>query len=176
MRTRSFPRASSRRLLLSLRTAPAGFTLIECVVYVALLFLIIGLAFMTFYRTEQNHRNLSRNSDDILRVLRAGEQWREDVRRAAAPIRLGEAGAENEIIIPQTNLTVKYLFRQESVWRQAGPLQTEALSSVAASKMEQDARQRVTAWRWEVELKGRQRVARVKPLFTFMAAAREDKQ
>jgi hypothetical protein len=152
-----------------------AFTLVECLVYVGLLGLILSLALMTFYRTEGNHRNLARNADDITRVLRAGEQWREDIRQAVAPIQWRTTGAEPELVIPHSSGLVKYSFRNQSVWRQGGPRPVELLPEVAVSKMEKVVRPQVSGWRWEVELKGRQRVARVKPLFTFLAATKNEK-
>jgi hypothetical protein len=35
--------------------------------------------------------------------------------------------------------------------------------------MQRDARERIVSWRWELELQSTQKVARVKPLFTFQA-------
>ena len=154
----------------------AGFTLIECIVYVAVLGLILGLALLAFYQTEKNHRNLAHNADDILRALRAGEQWRQDIRQATAPPDWSGAGPALELLISHTNSQVKYVFREGCVWRQVGSRPVVVLSGVAASKMERDPRQHVTGWRWEVELKGRQRVARMKPLFTFLAVSREEKR
>jgi hypothetical protein len=173
MKTHAGTRASATATPRARRAA--AFSLLECLVYVGLLFVILGLALMTFYRTEENNRNLSRNTEDILRTLRAGEQWRADVRQAVAPLQQRESGTGSELTIPHANGPVKYLWRQGSVWREEGARSREVLSGVANSKMEKDPRRQVTVWRWEVELAGRQRVARVKPLFTFSAVAREDK-
>jgi Tfp pilus assembly protein PilE len=153
-----------------------GFTLIECIVYVAAFFVVLGLAMMTYYRVEENSRSLRRNATDILRTVQAGERWREDIRRAIGPIQVAGAGEGQTFTIPQTNGAVQYAFREGTVWRQAGAQNLPALVGVLASSMAKDPRQRVTAWRWEVELKGRQKVARVRPLFTFEAPNREEKR
>ena len=153
-----------------------AFTLIECIVYCGVLFLVLGLAFATYYRANENHRNLRRNAADIVRVLQAGERWREDIRRATGPIQLAGTGAAQELTIPHTNGAVKYTFRQGSVWRQTGPRTEEVLPNVAGSQMQNDPRQRVTAWRWEVELQSKKHVARVRPLFTFEAAAPQEEK
>jgi len=149
-----------------------AFTLIECVVYVAVFFMVLGLAFMTYYRAEGNNRRLRQNADDILRAVRAGEQWRADVRRATGAIHWVGAEPSRELVIPQTNGIVKYSFTQETVWRQTGPKPTPLIVGVAGSRMETEPRTFVTGWRWEVELKTRQKAVRVKPLFTFEAAAK----
>ena len=167
--------AGARRSTLVSRLQ-SGFTLIECLVYCVVLLLVLGLVFATFYRVIENNRDLRRNAGDIVRALQAGEQWREDIRRASGPLQVTGAAPGQELAIPQTNGVVKYTFREGSVWRQAGPCAVEALPAVASSTMQQDARQFVTAWRWEVQLKGRHHVARVTPLFTFEAVEKEAKR
>jgi Tfp pilus assembly protein PilE len=62
-----------------------GYSLIECLVYIAVLAVVLNLSFVAYYRYEQHTRSLRRNADDITRALRAGERWREDVRTAIAP-------------------------------------------------------------------------------------------
>ena len=151
-----------------------AFTLIECVVYCSVLFMVVGLAFMTYYRVEQNNRRLRQNADDILRVLRAGEQWREDIRHATGLIQTAASTAEQELLVPQKTGPVKYFFREGSVWRQKGPRPACFLAGVNSSTMAEDKRRFATGWRWEVELKARQKVTLIRPLFTFEAAARED--
>ena len=51
----------------------------------------------------------------------------------------------------------------------AGGQREEVLPNVKRSEFHRDSRQHVTAWRWEVELRGKQEATRVKPLFTFQA-------
>jgi type II secretory pathway pseudopilin PulG len=150
-----------------------GFTLLECLVYFAVFFIIASLALLTYYRAEQDNRQLRRNAEDILRTLQAGEQWRQDIRLASGPPRSEGPEAAKELVIPQTNQVVKYVFREGAVWRQAGPKSAVFLPAVARSQMTADKREHVTAWRWEVELQSRQRVVHVRPLFTFEAAAKQ---
>jgi hypothetical protein len=40
---------------------------------------------------------------------------------------------------------------------------------VKSSKIAHDPRQKVTAWRWEIELATRKKAVRVRPLFSFEA-------
>ena len=75
--------------------------------------------------------------------------------------------------IPHGATEIVYVLRDGAVLRQgapAGPLE-ELLSNVKSCEFHRDARRHVTAWRWELELQGKQSVARVKPLFTFEAVA-----
>jgi Tfp pilus assembly protein PilE len=74
-----------------------GYTLIECITYIAVLLLLLNAAFASYYRCELNAANLRRNADDILRALHAGERWRADIRATIAMPRLTPGG----VIIPR---------------------------------------------------------------------------
>jgi len=153
--------------------------LVDCLVYLAIWAVVVGLAFSAFYRSMSYSANLARNADDIARALKAGERWREDVRAATGPFKLVavEASVEQALHIPQKTGEVIYLFIDGAVLRQTGTNAPwiPALSGVKSSRMERDERQRVVSWRWDVELKNKQKVARVRPLFTFQAVAPEHK-
>jgi hypothetical protein len=151
---------------------PRGISLLECIVYTAVFLTIATMGLLTYYRAEENNRRLRQNAEDILRTLRAGERWREDIRHATGPIRLAGPDTAPALLIPLTNGTLKYEFRDGAVWRQDGPKPHSVLPGVLHSRMEPDPRQHVSAWRWEIELKPHQRVGRVKPLFTFEAVAK----
>ena len=152
--------------------------LVDCLVYLAVWGVVVGLAFSAFYRCLSYSTNLTRNADDIARTLRAGERWRADIREATSPPKLvaQDTGVE-ALQIPQKSGEVIYRFTDGAVLRRAGTNASwmPALSGVKSSRMARDERQRVVSWRWEIELKNRQRVARVRPLFTFQAVAAEHK-
>ena len=155
---------------LKLELQRRGFTIIECMVYCGVYVLLIGLAFFAFYRCFDNMRNLRRNSDDITRAVQAGEIWRDDIRRATAPIQFN--AAEHTLRIQQGDRAVAYQFAGAQVLRQSrgdGPW-TVLLARVQHSEIQADRRARVTAWRWDLELQPNQKRVRVKPLFTFIAA------
>jgi len=151
--------------------------LVDCLVYLAIWVVVVGLAFSAFYRCLSYSKNLARTADDIARALKAGERWREDVRAASGPLERvsGEASVEQALHIPQKTGEVIYRFIDGAVLRQSGTNASwiPALTGVKSSRMEKDERQRVVSWRWEVELKNKQKVARVRPLFTFQAVAPE---
>ena len=154
-----------------------GIMLVDCLVYLAIWSVVVGLAFSAFFRSLSYSKNLARNADDIARALKAGERWREDVRAASGPLERvsGQASVEQALHIPQKTGEVIYRFIDGAVLRQSGTNTSwiPALSGVKSSRMEKDERQRVVSWRWEVELKNKQKVARVRPLFTFQAVAPE---
>ena len=145
-----------------------GYSLIECLVYIAVLAVVLNLSFVAYYRYDQHTRNLRRNADDITRALRAGERWREDVRTAIGSPHV----IANGLAIPQQSGEVAYLFADGAVWRQTGATRTIVLKQVKASTISDDSRQRVNAWRWELELASPQKIVLVRPLFTFTAVVR----
>ena len=152
-----------------------GIMLVDCLVYLALWAVVVGFAFSAFFRCMSYSKNLAQNADDIARALKAGERWRHDVRAATGPFKwvAFEAGDEQALHIPQGTNEVIYLFSHGAVLRQGRTHAPwiPALSGVKSSRMEQDQRQRLVSWRWEVELKNKQKVARVRPRFTFEAVA-----
>jgi type II secretory pathway component PulJ len=152
--------------------AVRGFTLIEMLVYMSLAFLVLGLASAAMYKSMDASAGLRRNSTDIARALSAGEQWRDDVRHAAAPPRLEKSG-ETEIIfhIPLSHSEVAYAFSSNAVIRRVGDGNwVPVLEHVKDSNFTEDQRQKVLAWRWEVELQSyRKAMTRTRPLFTFIA-------
>jgi hypothetical protein len=146
--------------------------LLDCLMFIALLALILGLALAAFYSVLDHSRNLSRNAARIAATLEAGERWREDVRSAiTAPRRLNEGGA-SVLHLPQATGEVRYAFRDGAVYRQALPNTNwlPVLSDVKDSRMVEDRRERVISLRWEVELQPSK--SRMKPMFTFQSVPR----
>ncbi|MGD0058735.1 MAG: prepilin-type N-terminal cleavage/methylation domain-containing protein [Verrucomicrobiia bacterium] len=144
-----------------------AYTLIEMLVYIAVLAVVIDLSFAAYYRYDLYTRNLRRNADDIVRVMRAGERWRDDVRHATAP----PHAIDNGVAIPQPSGEIDYVFANGTVWRQVAGTRTIALKQLKASTMSVDPRQHVDAWRWELELTSPKKTVLVHPLFTFTAVA-----
>ena len=153
-----------------------GFTLIECLVYIAVLGIILNLATHAFFKCLEHSRDLQRNADDIVRALQAGERWRADIRQATATPQLMQADGQKTLRVSRKDGEVSYTFADGKVWRDAGgrPGRQVFLAGVAASEMVADQRERLTAWRWEMELQSRKSATRVRPLFTFMAAAKPE--
>jgi hypothetical protein len=154
-----------------------AYLLLECLVYLSAFTLVVGLSLTVFFRALDYSRELRRSGDDIVRALKAGERWRQDVREAVSPPMPTMHGGVAVLVIPQANDTVTYGLAQGTVWRTS--LERSApeplLRDVKASRMEPDRRARVAAWRWELELATKKKAPRVKPLFTFLAvSARAD--
>jgi Tfp pilus assembly protein PilE len=144
-----------------------GYLLLEMLVYIAVLAVVLDLSFAAYYRYDLYTRDLRRNADDIVRVMRAGERWRDDVRSAIAPPHI----TENGIAIPTQSGPIDYIFVDDTVWRQVAGVPSVALRHVKSSAMSVDPRQRVGAWRWELELTSPKKTVLLRPLFTFTAVA-----
>ena len=153
------------------RVQKRGYLLIECIAYIGILAVVSGLAFSAYYRTQRNSRDLIRNSDDIVRVLKAGERWRADIRAATASPKLVENGNETTLRIPQKSGEVVYRFTEGTVWRKTneGTKAVAVLREVKASHLYMDVGKKISSWRWELELASPQKVVRIRPLFTFQA-------
>jgi len=155
------------------RGGESGFTLIECIVYIGLLAVVLGLASTIFFQSWDDSKALRRDADDIVRALRTGDQWRADLRAATGPVQLTDADGVEQLHIPASAGEIVYTFSKGELHRQAGAdtVNRVWLANVKSSRMQSDLRQDVAAWRWELELKTVKKTARWRPLFTFETVA-----
>ena len=160
--------------MLDVRCSPrsGAFTLIECLVYMSVLFIFLELGYMATYKSMNASAGFHRSAADISRTLKVGESWREDIRNANGPIRV-ENIADNEIIlhVPQPQAEIAYQISSNNISRRVGQQDwTTVLEHVQHSSFAPDHRQTVTAWRWEIELaKYSKAPSNTRPLFTFVA-------
>ncbi len=172
MSTQPSPSVTSGRL----RTGEceSGILLVECLVYMAVWSVVVGLALATFYHAWDNSRSLARYSEDVASALKAGERWRAEVREATAPLRLvQEPGVPIQALhIPQPSGDIVYCCTGTNLLRRVGengPWRV-ILPAVKASCMAPDSRGSLVSWRWELELvSSPKRQTRLRPLFTFQA-------
>jgi hypothetical protein len=151
-----------------------AFMLTECLVYIGLLFVVLGAGYLAMDRCIDNSLVLRRNADDIASALRAGERWRADVRTASAGTRLENSEDSQTLVLSGARGETAYRFSTNAVLRRVGQGPwVRLLGNVKSSAMQSDPRQRVTAWRWELELQPRAKASvkasRIRPLFTFLA-------
>lgn len=150
----------------------AGTSLIECLVYIAVFGLLLGLATAAFYFCWDNTRAMMGTTDKIEAALRAGERWRADVRSATGPVSVEWAGDSETVRIPEGSREIVYHFNQGTLRREQNPSASQpfVLEAVRASAMYTESRNGVIACRWELEL-APVRKAHPHPLrFTFEAA------
>jgi hypothetical protein len=151
-----------------------GYLLTEALVYIGIVFLLLGVGYAAMYRSIDNSVALRRNADDILRALHAGERWRADVRLATQAVSWDNTGSDPVLRLQGSTNQFDYRFAAGAVYRRAGSGPwSRILERVEASAMEREQRPGVTVWRWEVELRpqriGSFKPGRVRPLFTFLA-------
>ncbi|MFZ1072819.1 MAG: hypothetical protein WAO21_05220 [Verrucomicrobiia bacterium] len=154
--------------------AQAGVLLLECIVYIAIFAVILGMALAAFYLCWDDSKALLYATDDISAALRAGERWRVDVRSATGKITVETTSQGEFLRIPHGASVVLYSFSAGEVRRQlaSSDFSESLLPTVEASQMMMDTRGPVSAWRWELELKPRRKETHLPLLFTFEAAAK----
>lgn len=141
--------------------------LVDALAYIALLGVVLILASEVFDKGMRESTAFQRNVADIERALKAGERWRADVRAATGQIEV----RESRMVIPQNSGPIIYEMGTNQVTRLAGNHRSEVfLKGIKEAKVIMERRGRATGWRWELELEHRRKEARVRPMFTFMAA------
>jgi hypothetical protein len=160
------------RSTLSRVEAKGGYLLEECLVYLGVFTVVLGLGLGAFCVCWDYSKALHGAADDITAALRAGERWRADIRKATGKITVETTTHGQVLRIPQGRNKLLYRFNAGEVRRQvaAGDFSELMLPRVKASQMLKETRGPVTAWRWEVELTPRRKETRLPWQFTFEAA------
>ena len=148
----------------------SGILLVECMIYIGVLALLLGFAFTAFYHLHRQSTYLRRNTEDIARAMQAGERWRGEVRMSSEAEILENDGVEMLRLAHGTN-EILYAFQNNKVWRKELPDEAwkTFLRDVNSSRMTIRNTEFSDCLVWEVELKGAQKIVRVKPLFSFLA-------
>jgi hypothetical protein len=151
-----------------------GYLLIECLVYLSVIMVVLGLGFGAFYVCWDHSKALHYATEAIIAALRAGERWRADVRNATGSIAVEAAPDGERLCIPRGRDRIIYSFSAGEVRRQVASsgFSELLLPKVATSQMVKEARGPAAAWRWEVKLTPRRKETRLPLAFTFEAAAR----
>lgn len=150
----------------------SGILLTECMIYIAVFGILLGIGTAAFYFCWDHTRAVIFSTDEIGSALRAGECWRADVRAATGKISVATTATGETVRIPEGEREIIYRFESGELHREipAQNISRLMLAKVKASEMKTDARDNVTAWRWEVELTPRRQEAYLPLLFTFAAA------
>lgn len=150
----------------------AGILLMECIVYIAVFAILLGIGTAAFYFCWDHSKTLIYATDDVESALRAGERWRADIRGATGNISVETTAAGEVVKIPENEREILYHFDSGEMRRRivSENFSQLLLSKIKTSRMKLDARGDVTAWRWELELTERRRETHLPLLFTFEAA------
>jgi Tfp pilus assembly protein PilE len=151
----------------------SGFMLVDAMVYIAILGIILALAYEGFYTALTNARRLNRYTSDIAHALRVGEQWRAELRGCSAEPRFEQSPDNTILVLPHKSGEICYTFWKNALFR-LPPGQSNWVSvvpNVQKSTMLRDQRDKIPTWRWELELKAHHNNPKIKPLFTFEAVS-----
>jgi hypothetical protein len=153
----------------------AGIMLIECLVYIAVLGVLISVGGFTVAKAWDAHRAIVRNANDIHRAMNAGERWRQEVRRAIRPVEITTGSSNTVCRIATATGIIEYQFTEGALQRRDGEngAWLNVLSRVRASDMRVLPQAGVTACRWELEMEPAHKRAKLRPLFTFTAVPSE---
>jgi hypothetical protein len=147
-----------------------AYLMIEVLIYIGMVFLLLGIGYMAMYRCINNSVALRHNADDITTVLHAGEHWRADIRSSTGPPRIETSDWEQVIHLPGRDAETLYLYSHEAMFRRhgEGPW-VQVLTNIKSSVITADESHATTSLRWELELASRGKPHRIRPLFTFIA-------
>jgi hypothetical protein len=150
----------------------AGILLIQCMVYIAVFAILLGVGTAAFFLCWDHSKALVYATDDIGAALRAGERWRADVRSATGIISVEQSATGEVVHIPAPEKEIVYRFESGEVRREfpATHISQLLLPKVNGSQMSVENRSGVTAWRWELDLLVRRPETQLPLLFTFEAA------
>jgi hypothetical protein len=156
------------------RCKERGYLLTEALVYIGVVFVLLGVGYMALYRCIDSSVVLRRNADDVSAALHAGERWRADIRAATQPIISRTTNDSLVLQLRGARGQVDYRFAEGVLDRRVGEGPWVRLMRNAKScVMRAEARPNVSAWVWELELqpqaKASVKASRIRPLFTFLA-------
>jgi Tfp pilus assembly protein FimT len=157
---------------ISSKRRTAGVLLIECIVYIAVFAILLGIGTASFYFCWDHTKALIYATDDIASALRAGERWRADVRAATGKIGIETTAAGEVVRIPESDGQIVYRFGSGELRREISTMANSQLllPKVKSSRIEPELRGGVAAWRWELELAERRKETHLPLRFTFEAA------
>jgi hypothetical protein len=165
---------SSRICAAAAPSLGAGYMMIEALVYISVLFALLGVGYAAVYRCLDRSVALRRNADDIAAALHAGERWRADVREAGAHVQFQTNTPASSFHLATARGEIIYRFETNSIFRRVGSNQwVRLLPNVKWSTMQPDHRKTVTACQWDFELlpykKDTSNTNSIHPLFSFLA-------
>ncbi len=161
-----------------------GITIIELLAYMILFTAFLAFAYRVVHVNASESRAIHNNASDIIRVTKAGERWRQDIREAVRSPQVTQSFLPNPqtaaekiqityLQIVKSSHTIWYAFREGSLYRgndrQSDHWEVVLEENAASSTMTSELRGQTVVWRWELELKVTREAALTRPLFSFLA-------
>lgn len=152
------------------------FMLVEALVYMALFAIVTGMATHFFLDTMSTSRNLREAGEDILRVGRFGDLWRQDVRhgRFVLPSNGPSPGTLCRIK-REDGAVITYRTIDDTLTRETSDNKLTVLKRVDSCALEK-MQGSVDAWRLDIELQPRKHPADTRPLFSFIGARTAERE
>ena len=161
-----------------------GITYIELLAYFALFAAFLTFAYRAVTASSRGVGALQNNAYDIIRVTKAGERWRQDIRESVSLPQVTQSSLSNPqgeaikiqitaLQIVKPSRTIWYAFHEGGVYRKDSRLpdhwEVVLEENVAASAMTSELRGKTAVWRWELELKTTREAALTRPVFSFIS-------
>jgi len=165
-----------------------GISFVELLAYMILFAAFLAFTYRVVHVNSSEARAIHNNASDIIRVTRAGERWRQDIREAVSFPKVikssipdpQNAAGKIQIIylqIVKSSHVISYAFREGSVYRgdsrQPGHWEVIFEEKAVSSTMASESRGDTSIWRWELELKTKYQDVLTRPIFSFLAVPRK---
>ena len=165
-----------------------GITYVELLAYMILFAAFLAFAYRVVHVNASESRAIHNNASDIIRVTKAGERWRQDIREAVRSPQVTQSFLPNPqtaaekiqityLQIVKSSHTIWYAFREGSVYRKDSrqPDHWEVVleENAAISTMASELRGQTVVWRWELALKTKYQDVLTRPIFSFLAVPRK---
>jgi hypothetical protein len=155
----------------------AGYLLPQALVYIFVIFILLGVGYAAMYRAMRNSVQMRRTAEDISSAVQVGERWRADVRSGSSEMKMETNSTAQVLHVSGGRGEVYYKMSDAAVWRRVGQGPwVPILRNVRSSKMELEQRGEIPTCRWELELQPRADKSRMRPLFTFLAVPQSRKE
>jgi hypothetical protein len=148
-----------------------GALLIECLVYIAVFAILMGIGTAAFYFCWDHTRGVILTANDVESILRAGESWRADVRAATGAMAIVPTASGEVVTIPEGGKDILYRLDGGELRREIASQNSSRLllQRVKTSVMTTELRAGVAACRWELEVTPRRQMPHFPLVFTFEA-------
>lgn len=155
------------RLLKAKRQA-RGASLVEMLMYMSCLLVLMSLVSVAIGRLWSAERALHERANELIRVVNAGERWREDVRRSGVSPRAIEANGNEGLLLELDGSRQVYLLEAGELHRTANGEKEVLVRNVVSSRMLREQREGLVYWRWELGVRLGRNATKTQA-FTFMA-------
>lgn len=143
------------KVLPAIKFRRCGWMLFQYLLYISILFVLVESATRYYSAADMQSRMMSRSADNLMKCIRIGERWRNEI-RGATKIDWSEETNHAMKIHTESGQTVVYFFSGEYLFRQVdGGAEIRILDWVKHGAFYRDDYEgpALTAWRLEMDMK-----------------------